>query len=406
VASPSSSAAGRRAPPDRKAAQSGGDAAGAAVLAGEDCRKKNVTDIRLFSAPTHVIAGLGALDALPGEIRRLDVRRLAVVLDPGVAEAGVAASALELLAEWDVWLHDSVAPEPAAQDAEAAASSALSSGCEAVVAIGGGSALVVGKVVALRLRNAEHILAYAGRDRANPPAPCIGIPTTAGSGSEVSNALVVTDPDQPSVVVVRGRGYEPQVAILDAALLQSLPRTPMLVAALDALCHALEALWARQASLFTDALAFYAAERIFDVLPRALERREPGDVQVLLEASAIANLACGSAGLGLVHALSLASAVHIPHGRQNGVLLPHVAAFTREAARPEVRALIDRIASLYEHIGFEPAFVPGELDASQVKSMVEVALAAPLNVNNARQAGERDLFRILEQAGSPVPLRV
>ena len=147
-----------------------------------------MTDTRLFSASTHVIAGLGALDALPGEIRRLDIPRLAVVVDRGVAEAGVAAPALDLLGEWDVWLYDSVAPDPLAADAEAAASGALASGCEAVVAIGGGSALVVGKIVALRLRNDEQILAYAGRDRANPPAPCIGIPTTAGSGSEVSNA--------------------------------------------------------------------------------------------------------------------------------------------------------------------------------------------------------------------------
>ena len=205
------------------------------------------------------------------------------------------------------------------------------------MAIGGGSALVVGKIVALRMRNAEHILAYAGRDLAAPPAPCIGIPTTAGSGSEVSNALVVRDPGQTSVVVVRGRGYEPQVAILDGALLASLPRTAMVDAALDALCHALEALWARGASSFTDALAFYAAERIFDVLPSALERRELDDLQLLLEASAIANLACGNAGLGLVHALSLASAVRVSHGRQNGILLPHVAAFTRAVARPRSR---------------------------------------------------------------------
>ena len=143
------------------------------------------------------------------------------------------------------------------------------------------------------------------------------------------------------------------------------------------------------------------------MLPQALERREPDDLQLLLEASAIANLACGSAGLGLVHALSLASVVHVPHGRQNGILLPHVAAFTRSAVRPDVQALIDRINPLYEQIGFEPAFGPGELEPSQVESMVAVALAAQLNANNARQAGEGDLVRILEQAGAaPSPIRV
>jgi alcohol dehydrogenase class IV len=168
------------------------------------------------------------------------------------------------------------------------------------------------------------------------------------------------------------------------------------------LCHALESLWARQASAFTDALAFYAADRIFDLLPRAIDSREDADLQALLEASAIAKLACGSAGLGPVHALSLASAVHIPHGRQNGVLLPHVATFTRPAVRPEVKVLIDRVPALYDQIGFEPTFKAGELEPAQVRSMIDIALSGPLNANGIRPARERDLIRILEEAGAPV----
>src|SRR5205823_3672092 len=160
---------------------------------------------------------------------------------------------------------------------------------------GGGSAIALAKAVALLLRNPAPLLDYAGRDRApTPPAPCVAVPATAGSGSEVSNALVLHDPALESIVVVRGRGYEPVAA----------------------------------------------------------------------------NLACGPAGLGLVHALSSAAAVHLPHGYQNGVLLPHVAAFNLPAVEPAVAAEIERLPALYERIGFAASFAPGQLDGGQATSMI------------------------------------
>ncbi len=174
-------------------------------------------------------------------------------------------------------------------------------------------------------------------------------------GGEVSNALTLHDPGVEQILVVRGRGYEPRVALLDATLLQTLPDRPMLEAGLDALSHALEALWAVNASAFTDALAVAAADEICGTLPAALEHRRPSDLQRLLEASALANLACGNAGLGLVHALSSAASVHLAHGYQNAVLLPAVAAFNRPELRPAAAAAADRVERLYQEIDFAGA---------------------------------------------------
>jgi alcohol dehydrogenase class IV len=122
----------------------------------------------------------------------------------------------------------------------------------------------------------------------------------------------------------------------------------------------------------------------------------------LLEASAMANLACGSSGLALVHALSLSTAIDLPHGYQNGVLLPWVADFNRPATRAWVRDEIDRLRPLYERIGFEPRFTAGEIGGAAAEAMVDVALASPLSANNVCASGAGELRSLLERAGVAV----
>ena len=256
-----------------------------------------------------------------------------------------------------------------------------------MLAIGGGSALCAAKAVAILLTNPGPLGDYEGVGHLESlPAPSVAVPTTAGSGSEVSNVVVLHDPGRERHLVIRGRGYEPRVAILDGELLRTLPRAPMIAAALDALSHALESGWARGATSVTRALAPAAGATVRSALPRALA----GDVdamQELVEASAIANLACGNSGLGLVHALSSAPSVHLPHGYQNGVLLPHVARFNG--------AEEDELDGLYAQIGFEARFRPGELSARDLDAMVAAAMSNPFRANNVRESAEADLRAIL-----------
>jgi alcohol dehydrogenase class IV len=361
-------------------------------------------DLRRFSAPPYIISGVGALDYLAGELRGLGATRVAIACDRGVERAGLLTRMQEAIGDTPCAVCALVDPDPTVEDAEHASARAIEGGSDVVVALGGGSALAIGKAVALRLRNPRPIDSYAGRDQADAlPAPCVGIPTTAGSGSEVSNALTLHDPEQEQILVVRGRDYEPRVALLDGTLLETLPERPMIEAGLDALSHALEALWALNASSFTDALAVAAAQRICSVLPDALEHRRTADLQALLEASAMANLACGNAGLGLVHALSSAAAVRLSHGYQNGVLLPAVAQFNRPELTAPAAAVIDRGLALYEQIGFAPRFAEGDLTADDVRGMVAAALTHDFRANNVRAASESDLRDILAASGAPAP---
>ncbi len=359
-----------------------------------------------FAAPTRIVAAFGCVaDHLADEVRALGSERVAVIADRGLDAAGLLDPILGRIDGVALSVCALIGEDPDVDEAEAAARSAIGTGAAAVLAIGGGSALCAAKAAAIRLTNPPPLDAYAGSGRlAHLPAPVIAVPTTAGSGSEVSNVVVLHDPRHTRHLVIRGRGYEPRVALLDGELLRTLPRRPLVAAALDALSHALEALWVTGATRFTDAMALPAAMAIVDALPRALDG-DDGAMQALMEASAMANLACGNSGLGLVHALTSAPGVHLAHGYQNGVLLPAVARFNRPAVRPDAERRIEALAPLYERIGFAASFGPGELSDADVEAMVAAAMANPFRVNNCRVASEDELRAILAAARPSTPSR-
>ena len=169
------------------------------------------------------------------------------------------------------------------------------------------------------------------------------------------------------------------------------------MAALDALSHCYEALWARGATSFSDAFALAAAAAIRSSLFRALEG--DGDArQTLIEASAMANLACGNSDLAVVHALSSATAVRLPHGYQNGVLLPHALELNRAQLTGPAAAEMAHLPTLYEAVGFVPRFGAEELSAGDVETMVAVALESPLLANNRRPLGEDQLRELMARA--------
>jgi alcohol dehydrogenase class IV len=358
-----------------------------------------------FCASTRIVSGLGCIRSrLARELQTLGGSRVIVIADRGFERAGLLRPLLGHATGVDLQVGALIGEDPDVAEAEQAALAALDLGGDAVLAVGGGSALCAAKAAAIRLRNPPPLDAYAGIGRLPiPPAPVLAVPTTAGSGSEVSNVVVLHEPRHSRHLVIRGRGYEPQVAMLDGEVLRSLPRAPLIAAALDALSHALEALWVRGATRFTDPLALAAARAIPSALTGALDG-DDRQRQRLIEASAMANLACGNSGLGLVHAMTSAPTVHLAHGYLNGVLLPHVAEFNRSTVNDEVKREIDGLATLYAQIGFAPAFRPADLSSGDEEAMVAAALANPFRENNRRLAADDDLRAILV-AATPDPAR-
>lgn len=363
-----------------------------------------------FRASTRIVGGLGSALTLDGELTRLGATHVAVVADEGIIRLGLVADLIRRagIAERVVaTIAADVDPSPAS--VSDAARQAVDAGADTVIGIGGGSGLCAAKAVALLLRNDVPIIDLEGVDRAaRPPAPTIAIPTTAGSGSEVSNALVLHEPGLVREIVIRGDGYEPHVAILDATLLRGLPRDPLVYAGLDALSHALESLWSKRRSVFTDSCALRAADVILDRLPDAADGAVDGRnrsgandglLQELLEASSLANLACGNSGLALVHALSSSPAVPLAHGLQNGILLPVVAELNRSALTPEAASLVDRIGPLYERLGFVARFEDGVADR---EAMLAASVGHAFRMNNAYGATDDELRDALAAVGAEV----
>ena len=164
--------------------------------------------MREFAAPTRIVAGRGcAAASLATELRALGVETIAVVADRGFAAAGLLEPLLEAVDGVAVPVCALIGEDPDIAEAEEAVASAQHHGAQAVLAVGGGSAMCAAKGVAIRLRNAGLLDAYEGIGRLPvPPAPSIAVPTTAGSGSEVSNVVVLHDPGRERHLVIRGRG--------------------------------------------------------------------------------------------------------------------------------------------------------------------------------------------------------
>lgn len=365
-----------------------------------------------FAVHTDIVTGLGSLSCLAHQMDRHDARRVAVAVDAALAENRLLDFVLSHAPDMTLAAVTSFAPNPDVASVESAVAEAKDGGADSVLAVGGGSALGASKAMAILMTNSGSIFDYEGSDRVmTAPAPTIAVPTTAGSGSEVSNALVLHEASRPQELVVRGRNCAPRAAILDARVLRSLPERPLLYAAFDALSHCMEALWARGRSSFTTQLALHSAHRILDLVPQAVAgvrdgRNVAGDndevLQELLECSCAANMACGNSGLGLIHALSSSIEVDLPHGLQNGVLLPHVARFNAEVLPPQARPLLRRIDELYNEIGFEPSFAAVTTQAVPGRAMIQVTTDHPFRANNGRPARDHELETLLRAAGAVV----
>jgi alcohol dehydrogenase class IV len=267
--------------------------------------------------PTRYRFGWGRRTELAAEAQRAGFARPLVVTDPGVRAQPWMAPLLESLAGAVVF--DGVSSNPT--EAEVAAGTAAYAGCDGVIAIGGGAAMDAAKLIA--------------------PAPILAMPTTSGSGSELSIGAVVTDPVAKVKRTVLQPRLMPRAVIADPEVTVGLPAHVTAATGLDALTHAIEALHVPAYHPMCDAIAREAIEMVFEHLPCAV--REPGHVEArshLMMASSMAAVAFQK-GLGLVHAMAhpLGATTNVHHGLANAVLLPHVL----ELNAPAIAAACARI---------------------------------------------------------------
>lgn len=294
--------------------------------------------IARFSVPINVIHGFNSLRLVGEEAKKLKATKVSFVTDAGVKGAGVLDEAFQSLSDAKIsfQLFDQAPVDPTTLTIAKVASELKESGCDCVVTAGAGSSLCTGTGAALMATNPGNIRDYAGIEKyPNPPLPCIAIPTTAGSGREVSKATVVTDERTNRKIVIIGHSNTPVVAILDPIVLRSVPKGQAVASGVDALTHAVEGYCGRRATPLSDAIALAAIEIITqNILPSILGDDLEAKSRMLL-ASSMANIACGEGGLGLSHNMNGAITFTfkskgypaIPYGLIHAICLPIVLEF-------------------------------------------------------------------------------
>ncbi len=283
-----------------------------------------------FFCPTKIVCGAHALDKLPGELESRGVTHPLVMTDAGLVKLGVAAKLTDVLDAAGVAyeVFDQVPPDSSMDVVNEVARLYTERGCDGFVAIGGGSVIDTTKGAAASLAcEGVDFATLQGSEilKADLP-PLIAVPTTAGTGSEVTLVAVVADTHKHAKLSFTSYKLVPHAAILDPALTSSLPPKLTATTGMDALTHAVEAYTSIQKNPVSDAFAVKAIELIAENLPVACREGANVDARTSLAlGSLLAGAAFSNAMVGIVHALghSLGGLCHIPHGQAMMMLLPH-----------------------------------------------------------------------------------
>jgi len=307
---------------------------------------KAVAGTMPFPKPTLFMGPDSSLE-LCDAIAQLDETKILIVTDKTLVEIGLLKKIEERLSANGVnySIFDGVKPDPTFDQIEAASAQLDAQRCEAVLAVGGGSAIDCAKVVCAVATNKKSLRKLSGMFRVfKAPLPLFAVPTTAGTGSEVTLAAVISDPETHKKFSILDPKLTPLMAALDGALMTGLPPGITAATGMDALTHAIEAYISRNAFADTDAHALAATRLIMDNLPAAFaDGSDVATRQQLAQASYYAGLAFTKAGVGYVHAIAhaLGGRYHTPHGLANAIVLPHLLDYTRDAVVPRLAKLAE-----------------------------------------------------------------
>ncbi len=282
----------------------------------------------IYKNYTRIIFGIDSVKDVGAEVDYLKCSRAFMVTDKGVVAAGLAEKVQKALGSRFVGMYDEVPQDSGYHIANQAAEMAREAGADCLVSVGGGSVIDTAKGMAILLKEGGRLEDYSGFQLlTRPQTPHIAIPTTAGTGSEVTYAFVLKDYEKNQKLLYGDDYIIPNTAILDPVMTRTMP--PMLTATtgMDALTHAIEAIHALQAEPISDTMAFGAIRLIMEYLPRCVENGDDlvarGQQQI---AATMAGVAFSNAQVGLVHAMahSVGALCGVPHGLANSILLPHV----------------------------------------------------------------------------------
>jgi aldehyde dehydrogenase (NAD+) len=315
----------------------------------------------VYRNPTKLIFGENSCGDIGIEVGELGCSKAFLVTDPGIVDTGMAERITKALGSKFAGTFDQCVQDCGLHIINEAAGVAKAAGADCLVSLGGGSTIDTAKGMAILLTEGGKIEDYAGLQMLNrPQTPHIAIPTTAGTGSEVTYAFVVKDWDKNQKLIFADTFVIPNVGILDPTLTEGLPPGLTATTGMDAMTHAVEAIHALQAMPMSDAMAMHAIRLIMEYLPTCVENGGDlfarGEQQI---AATMAGIAFGNAQIGMVHAMahSVGGLYKVPHGLANSIILPHVMLYNMDECA-------DRYAMVADAMGLDTKGM-SDLEASE-----------------------------------------
>jgi alcohol dehydrogenase class IV len=384
---------------------------------------RSATAATKFLVPD-VVFGVGMMAEVGLAVKHQGGVHVFVVSDAGVAQAGWTSQALHHLAAaglaHELWT--GVTPNPKDTEVEDGCRAYLDSQCDVLVAVGGGSCIDAAKAIAVLAVHGGLITDYAGVGRVpGPLPPTVMVPTTAGSGSDVSQFCVITDTSRRIKATIGDRALVPDASVTDPRALTTVPPDITAYTALDALSHAIECYVSKAANFLSDTLALAAMRSVSEHLLPALD--DPADVAAregLARASLQAGLAFSNGLLGATHAIShqIGGSTDLPHGLLNAIMLPHVMEFNAPVAVQRLAAVagalgvpttcmgpyeaacaaIEAVRALAVKAGLPGSLSQIGVSESQLDTFARNSLSDAYIVTNPREVREEDARAICRAA--------
>ncbi len=377
-----------------------------------------------FQLATRIVFGPGRVAEVGQEAAALSDGAVLLITDAGLVAAGLAdrVAGIVKAAGRECTVFSAISSNPRDAECRAAADAALAAGAGAIVGLGGGSAIDVAKAAATLVTNGGRVKDWEDpKVPEKPPIPLLAVPTTAGTGSEVTWVAVITDEEHHYKMTLLDPRIAPRVAVLDPELTASLPLALTASTGMDALIHAVEAYTCKAANPVSDALALRAIGLVGGALPRAVadgtDRAARSD---MLLGSLLAGMAFGNADVGAVHCLgeSLGGVFDTPHGLACAVFLPAVLEFNAPAdpvkharvaaalgvevgGRDDAAAAaagVERVRALMREIGIPALRELQPLSDAEAEQVARLSAEHVCSPDNARDAGYEDYLALVRAA--------
>ena len=372
--------------------------------------------------------GKGAREELKTEIKRRGFKKVFLVSDKSLVEAGVTKKVEEVLesAEIPYVLYDEIKPNPTIKNVQDGVEACKKSKADLIVAVGGGSSMDTAKGISIVMTNPDRsdIKSLNGlSNTVNRGMPVIALPTTAGTAAEVTINYVITDEDAEIKMVCVDPNDSPILAIIDSELMASMPKGLAAATGMDALTHAVEGYITAAHNEMSDMFHMKAIKMIFKYLPAAVNEKEEKAVEMMGIAQYIAGMGFSNVGLGIVHSMAhqLGAVYDTPHGIANAMLLPTVMRFNGEDSataqrfreilmnigRPDAEHLNDQdvintfvwmISELSKAVGITTTIKDYGAKEEDFEMLAEKAMNDPCKPGNPREVTKEDFIELYRKA--------